>query len=87
VDFSSNIKVVLVLFTSISQGCTLLGGALLLIQKKLVVRIILFLLQILVLSSNTKKGEIERAYFVSLIFCVLNNNIRIIRPDISSRAR
>jgi hypothetical protein len=33
VDFSSNIKVVFVLFTSISQGCTLLGGALLLVQK------------------------------------------------------
>jgi hypothetical protein len=34
------------------------------------------LLQILVLSSNTKKGEIESAYFVSLMFCVLDNNIR-----------
>jgi hypothetical protein len=48
----------------------------LLLAQKLVVRNILFLLQILVLSSNTKKGEIERAYFVSLIFCVLDNNIR-----------
>jgi hypothetical protein len=75
VDFSSKLKVVFVLFTSISQSCTLLGGALLLAQK-LVVRNILFLLQILVLSSNTKKGEIEIAYFVSLIFCVLGNNIR-----------
>jgi hypothetical protein len=28
------------------------------------------------LSSNTKKGEIESAYFVSLIFYVLDNNIR-----------
>jgi hypothetical protein len=33
-------------------------------------------LQILVLSSNTKKGEIESAYFVSLMFCVLDNNTR-----------
>jgi hypothetical protein len=48
----------------------------LLLAQKLVVRCILFLLQILVLSSNTKKGEIEIAYFVSLIFCVLDNNIR-----------
>jgi hypothetical protein len=29
-----------------------------------------------VLSSNTKKGEIESAYFVFLMFCVLDNNIR-----------
>jgi hypothetical protein len=34
------------------------------------------LLQILVLSSNTKKGEIESAYFISLMFCVLDKNIR-----------
>jgi hypothetical protein len=33
VDFSLNLKVVFVPFTSISQGCTLLGGALLLAQK------------------------------------------------------
>ena len=32
------------------------------------------LLQILVLSSNTKKGEIERAFLRSLVFCVLVNN-------------
>ena len=34
-------------------------------------------LQILVLSSNTKKGEIERVHFILLWFCVLVNNTRI----------
>ena len=33
-----------------------------------------FLLHIRVLSSNTKKGEIERTFYVSLIFCVLDVN-------------
>ena len=34
-------------------------------------------LQIFVLSSNTKKGEIERAHSILLRFCVLVNNTRI----------
>ena len=34
----------------------------------------MFLLQIRVLSSNTKKGEIERTFCLSLIFCVLYDN-------------
>jgi hypothetical protein len=55
--------------------CTHLGGALFLTQK-FVARNILSLLQILVLSSNTKKGATENAYFVSLMFCVLDNNIK-----------
>ena len=33
-------------------------------------------LQILVLSSNNKNGEIERTFYVSLMFCVLGNNTR-----------
>ena len=32
------------------------------------------LLQILVLSSNTKKGEIERTFIYPSEFCVLDNN-------------
>ena len=32
------------------------------------------LLQIRVLSSNTKKGEIERTFYVPLMFCVLDVN-------------
>jgi hypothetical protein len=55
--------------------CTHLGGALFLAQIFIVWNI-WSLLQILVLSSNTKKGEIESAYLVSLVFCVLDNNIR-----------
>jgi hypothetical protein len=35
------------------------------------------------LSSNTKKGEIESANFVSLRFCVLDNNIREIKCVLS----
>jgi hypothetical protein len=76
VGFYSNINLVFLLFISVSLGCTHLGGSFAPCSKKLVAQIILFLLQILVLSSNTKKGEIERAYSVSLLFCVLNNNIR-----------
>ena len=49
--------------------CTHLGGA---TQSLLYVSC-----KILVLSSNTKKGEIERAHFTSLWFCVLANNTRI----------
>ena len=48
--------------------CTHLGGA---------SQSLLYFLQIFVLSSNTKKGEIERAHFISLRFCVLVNNTRI----------
>ena len=35
----------------------------------------LVLLQIHVLSYNTKKGEIERTFYVLLVFCVLDANI------------
>ena len=49
--------------------CTHLGGA----TQFYVVSF----LQIFVLSSNTKKGEIERAHFILLWFCVLVNNTRI----------
>ena len=31
-------------------------------------------LQIRVLSSNTKKGEIERIFIIPSMFCVLDNN-------------
>jgi hypothetical protein len=44
-------------------------------SKNLLLDIVCFS-QIIVLSSNTKKGEIERAFSVSLLFCVLDNNIR-----------
>jgi hypothetical protein len=36
-----------------------------------------------VLSSNTKKGKIESANFVSLVFCVLDNNIRKFKSVLS----
>ena len=43
-------------------------------------------LQILVLSSNTKKGEIERASSRSLVFCVLVNNTSDILNQVLSGA-
>ena len=50
--------------------CTHLGGVFLIFWKFVII-IWCTLLQIMVLSSNTKKGEIERTF---LKFCVLDNN-------------
>jgi len=45
-----------------------------LMNSKFLDNMFVFLLQILVLSSNTKKGEIERTLSMPLCFCVLGNN-------------